>query len=268
MAKAIFSGSISFGLVNIPVKVYPAVKDKRVAFRTLHKECHTPLIHKRWCPTCNREVRLEEVEKGYQLSKDRFVVLTDEELERVQLKTLKVLEIIGFVDAAEIDPLYYDFPYLLEPQEGGEKAYTLLREILSQTGKVAIGRVVMRNKEYVVVLRPYQKALLMVTLHYHDEIVSPEELENLKKVVVVREQELKMGQLLIQQLVGEFKPEEFKDRYREAVMELVRKKAEGEVIPVARVKEVEATVDLMKALEASLQQLKKKKEAEATATTA
>jgi DNA end-binding protein Ku len=157
MAKAIFSGSISFGLVNIPVKVYPAVKDKRVAFRTLHKECHTPLIHKRWCPTCNREVKLEEVEKGYQLSKDRFVVLTDEELERVQLKTLKVLEIIGFVDAAEIDPLYYDFPYLLEPQEGGEKAYTLLREILSQTGKVAIGRVVMRNKEYVVVLRTIPK---------------------------------------------------------------------------------------------------------------
>jgi DNA end-binding protein Ku len=268
MAKAIFSGSISFGLVNIPIKVYPAVKERGVAFKTLHKACHTLLQHRRWCPKCNKEVPLEEVEKGFQLSKDRVVVLTDEELERVQLKTLKIVEILGFVDAAEIDSVYFGFPYLLEPQEGGEKAYTLLREILSQTGKVAIGRVVMRNKEYVVVLRPYQKAILMVTLHYHDELVSPEELENLKKVVVVKEQELKMAQLLIQQLTGEFKPEEYRDRYREAVMELVRKKAEGEVIPVTRAKEVEATVDLMKALEASLEQLKKKKEAEAAAATA
>ncbi len=265
MPKAIFRGSVSFGLVSIPVKAYPAVKEKGVAFRILHKECHTPLQHRRWCPRCNREVKLEEVERGFPLSKDLMVPVSQEELERLQLKTLKVVDIQGFVDAAEIDPLYYGSSYLLEPEEGGEKAYTLLRDILSQTGKVAVGRVVIREKEHVVVLRPYQKAILMVTLHYHDEIVSPEELENLKKVVVVREQELKMGQALIQQLMGEFRPEEYRDRYREAVMELVRKKMEGEAAPVVRAREVQATVDLMKALEASLEELKKKKAAEATA---
>lgn len=259
MPKAIFKGSISFGLVNIPIRVYPAVKERTVAFKTLHQKCHTPLQHRRWCPKCNQEVPMEEVERGFPLSKDLVVPITEQELEALQLKTIKMIEIQGFADGAEIDPLYFGPTYLLEPEEGGEKAYTLLREILSRVGRVAIGRVVMRNKEYVVAIRPYQKALLMVTLHYHEELTKPEELENLKKVVVVREQELQLAQALIQQLAQEFRPEEFQDRYRQAVLELVKKKAEGEAIPLLRAKEVGATVDLMKALEASLEEAKKRK---------
>lgn len=263
MPKAIFKGSLSFGLVNIPIKVYPAVKSKRVAFRLLHKKCHTPLQHKRWCPHCGESVGIEEVVRGLPICEGKFAIFSEGELEQLleqlQLKTVKAIEIVGFADAGEIDPLFFENSYWLEPEEGGEKAYALLREILARTGKVAVGKVVMRGKEYVVVVRAYQNALLMHALYYSDEVVSPELLENLKKVVVVREAELKMGQMLIEQLAMQFKPEEFQDRYRQAVMELARKKVEGELVSVERRKEVEATLDLMKALEASLEEAKKKK---------
>ncbi len=264
MPKAIFKGSLSFGLVNIPIRVYPAVREKRVAFRLVHRDCKTPLQNKRWCPHCNREVPLREIVRGFPLTPDTLVLIEDEELQKLQLKTLRMIEIQAFVDAGEIDPLYFGTSYFLEPEEGGEKAYTLFREILSRTGKIAIGKVVMRNKEHVVAIRAYQNALLMVTLHYSDELLNPQELENLKKVIVVREQELKMAQMLIEQLAGEFRPEQFKDRYREAVLQLAKQKAEGQLVPIPRAKEVKATVDLMKALEASIQEIKKKKKAQAT----
>jgi DNA end-binding protein Ku len=257
MPRALWKGSLVFGLVNIPVKLYAATKDRAISFNMLHSECHTPLKYKRWCPTCEREVGWNEIDKGYEITKDKFISLTKEELERIQLKTVKSIDIQKFVDLASIDSIYFNTHYYLAPEEGGEKAYSLLHDILAVTNKAAIGKVVIHNKEHVVAVRPYQKGLVMTTLHYPNEVIDINKLEELEKLVVVRQQELDLAKVLIEHMSGEFKPEEYADSYRQAVMQLIKQKAEGIELPAAKPVEAEATVDLMKALQASVQAAKK-----------
>lgn len=244
-------------MVNIPVKLFAATKDRTISFSMLHRECHTPLKYKRWCPACNREVGWNEIDKGYEITKDRFISIAKEELERLQLKTVKSIDIQKFVDFAAIDSIYFNTHYYLAPEEGGEKAYSLLRDILALTNKVAIGKVVFHNKEHVVMVRPYRKGLVLTTLHYPKEVVDIGKIEELEKLVVVKEKELDLAKVLVEQMSGEFKPEEYVDTYREAVMQLIKQKAEGIEAPVAKPIEVAATVDLMKALEASVRAAKK-----------
>ena len=263
MPRAIWKGSLVFGLVNIPVRLYAATKDRSISFNMLHSECHTPLKYKRWCPTCERDVGWDEIDKGYEITKDRFIPLTKEELERLQLKTVKSIDIQKFVDLASIDSIYFNTHYYLAPEEGGEKAYSLLHDILAVTNKVAIGKVVIHNKEHVVAVRPYQRGLAMTTLHYPSEVIDIGKIEELEKLVVVREQELDLAKVLIDHMSGEFKPEEYVDSYRQAVMQLIKQKAEGIEVPAAKPVEAEATVDLMKALQTSVQATKKEKKAAA-----
>ncbi len=260
MPRSIWNGSISFGLVNIPVKVYTATKSKEISFTTLDKEGH-PIKYKRWCPICNREVPWNEVKKGYKISKDKYVIIEKSDLEKIKLKTTKTIDIVEFVDASQIDPLFYQKAYYVVPDETGKKAYALFVEALRLSNKVAIGKVVMKNKEYLVALRAYKKGLVMHVLHYIGEVKDIEELEEIKHLVPIREEELKLAQALIEKLTQkEFDISKFKDSYTEALKKLIKAKAEGkEIAEVKEIEKVEEEKSLLEALKASVEAIKKKK---------
>ncbi|MEM5802052.1 MAG: Ku protein [Candidatus Aenigmatarchaeota archaeon] len=257
MPRSIWKGSISFGLVNIPIKVYPAAQSKQLSFHTLCKEGH-PLEYKRWCPVERREVKWDEVKKGYKIG-DKYIILEKEDLKKIELKTTKTIDIVEFVDAPQIDPIYIEKSYYVVPEETGVKAYSLFVEALSLQNKIAIGKVVMREKEYLVALRAYKKGLVMHVLHYLGEIKPIEELEELKNVVVVKGEELKLAQVLIEKLTEEkFDIGKFTDTYTEALKKLIKTKAEGKVFKIEE-RPVEEAKSLMEALKISVETVERKK---------
>lgn len=250
--RSLWKGSISFGLVNIPVRLYRAVEDRDVHFHYLHKDCRTPLQYKKWCPTCNREVTGDEIVRGYEYEKGRYVIFREEELEALPLAPNRAVQILDFVKLEEIDPIYFEKTYYLEPLEGGEKAYHLLREAMLETGRIALARVALRQREVLAVLRVYQgRVLTMVTVHFPDEIRSYEELKLGEERAKPSDREIAMARTLIDVLAAPFAPERYHDLYRESLLEAVKKKIEGEELVVAA-PEVPPTRDLMEALRNSL----------------
>ncbi len=255
--KAIWKGSISFGLVNIPVRMYSATSEKVVSFRELHKECGTPLQHKRWCPKCKKEVPWEDVVKGFEYEEGKYVVITPEELQAIKLKSARHIEIIKFVPISSLDPILIEKQYYLAPQEGGEKAFHLFREVLATLGKAAIGRLIMRNKEYLCAIIPYKIGLLLLTLHYAYEIKDINEIEALRKSYEIGKMEEELARKLVESMSGELRIEEYKDRFLEALKELIKEKLSGkEIKPVS---EEEEEVGLLEALQKSVEKLKKRK---------
>jgi DNA end-binding protein Ku len=253
-SRPIWSGSISFGLVTIPVRLYTAVREKRLHFRTLHDQNKVPLKQKMVDSTTGKEVSREHTVKGYEIEKDRFVVVRQEELEAAAPKRTKAIEIQDFVELDQIDPLFFDRPYYVAPKPEGAKPYKLLLEAMEKTRKVGIARVVMWNKEYLAALRPLEGALVLETMHFNDEVVPMENVGGLDLKAKVDDRELKMATQLIDSLSTAFRPEKYKDEYREQVMALIEKKAAGEEVHVAP-KEKEhhgRATNLMAALEASL----------------
>jgi DNA end-binding protein Ku len=263
MPRAVWKGSISFGLVNIPIKLFPATKDKSISFRMIHRECGGPLKYKRWCPKCGQEAKGDEIDRGFEITRGKMVILKEEELEGLRLKSSRAVEIQRFVDLTGVDTIYYASHYYVVPQEGGEKAYTLLRTALALSNRAAVGKIVIHNKEHTVVIRPYRKGMVMSSLYYGDEIQNIDSLEELQGLPSVRKEESDLATALVEQMSGEFRPEEYSDSYRQAVMELIRQKAEGVAVPVTKAPEAAATVDLMKALEASVKLVREKKPAPA-----
>ncbi|RLJ06731.1 MAG: Ku protein [Candidatus Aenigmatarchaeota archaeon] len=260
MPRAILKTNISFGLVNIPVKVYTATEERAIAFKLLCGKCKTPLKYKRWCEKCKREVPWEEVIRGYEIAKNKYIPISEEELATIKLETTHRIEIIKFVDLTDIDPIYMAKSYYLVPDKGAERAYSLFKEVLQLTGKVAIGRVVMRDKEHLVLIRPYKKGLVMTDLHYASEVRDINSLEELKKLVHLKEAEIKLAQALVAKLSGKsLKLEEFKDRYKEAVEKLVEEKAAGMEIKAEKPEKIKPTQDLLQALKASIEIKGKKK---------
>ena len=265
MPRAIWSGAISFGLVNVPVKLYSAVSRKTVRFHQLHGETGVRIQQKRVDPSTGEEVPYEDVVKGYEISPDHYVVITPEELESLDPEKTRTIDIVEFVDLDQIDPIYFDHPYYLAPAQGGERAYELLRQAMEQSGKVAIGRVVIRTKESLVAIRPAGPVLTMETMLFPDEIVDPNSLDELPAAKsdgngkAATKRELQMAQQLIDSLAADFKPENFHDEYRQRVLELIERKAAGEEIAVQPAPEEPARVpDLMAALEASLDAVKER----------
>ncbi|MFY3740725.1 MAG: DNA end-binding protein Ku [Candidatus Nitrosomirales archaeon] len=251
MPRSIWNGSISFGLVNIPVKMYTAA-EARLGFTSLCKQGHQ-LQYRKWCPVENTEVKWGDVKKGFRLTGDKFVVLEKEDFEKVAIKTTKTIDVTEFVETQQIDPLYVEKSYYLVPEESGLKAYSLFVEALSTEDKSAIGKVVMRDKEHLVALRSYKKGLVMHILHYSDEIKSVEELPELKNLTAVKGEELKLAQALIEKLTDEkFQLSKFKDTYTEALKKLIRAKAAGKQFVVEEEKPVEEAKSLMEALKASV----------------
>ncbi|HSI35886.1 MAG: Ku protein [Phycisphaerae bacterium] len=256
-SRSLWTGSITFGLVNIPVKLHVAVREKELHFHMLHDQDHVRLTRKMVCPADGKEVHSEHTVKGFEISPGQYVIVRDKELEAAAPKRSKTIEIEDFVALDDIDPLFFDRPYYVVPQEQGAKAYRLLVESMEKSKKVGIARFVMRNKEHLCALRPVEGALVLETMHFNDEVVPASEVDVPHKAKS-DDRELKMASQLIESLTTKFKPEKYKDTYREAVMEVIQKKAEGEEIvtqPAAQEKKGRVT-NLLAALEASLSKAK------------
>jgi DNA end-binding protein Ku len=251
-----WSGAISFGLVNVPVKLYSAVSKKTVRFNQLNSDTGNRIQQKRVDPETGEEVPFDRIVKGYELTRDRYVVITPDELDALDPEKTRTIDILDFVDLEEIDPIYYDHPYYLVPDKGAEKAYGLLLGAMGEANKVAIARVVLRSKEQLVAIRPSEQSLLMMeTMIFHDEVVPTDELDDLPdaRKLKVSDRELKMAQQLIDSLSSEFDPTRYRDEYRDKVLELIERKAQGEEITVQpEAPKPEKVPDLMAALEASL----------------
>jgi DNA end-binding protein Ku len=255
MARAIWSGAISFGLVNIPVKLYSAVSRKTVRFHQLDSEDNQRIQQKRVNPRTGEEVAYENLVKGYEVGPDRYVVITPEELEGLEPEKSRTIDIEDFVDLDQIDPIFYDHPYYLVPDTGAGKAYKLLLDAMKESNKVAIARVVLRQKEHLVAIRPRDDVLTMETLLFADEVIEPDKIDEMPdgSKGKTTKKELEMAQQLIDSLSSEFEPEKYRDEYRDRVLDLIERKAQGEEIVVEAPKEEPKKVpDLMAALEASI----------------
>lgn len=256
MARSIWTGAISFGLVTVPVKLYSAVNRKTVRFHQLSGKTGVRIAQKRVDPQTGDEVAYEDIVKGFELSPDRYVVIEPAELDTLQPKKTKTIEIEDFVELAQIDPIFYDHPYYLAPGPGGAKPYRLLLEAMAETEKVAIARVVIRSKEQLVAIRAMGDVLEMATMLFSDEVSSPERLDELPdpKEVKTTKREVDVAKQLIGSLAGDFEPDKYRDTYREEVLALIERKAEGKEIAVQpEAEDVPApSPDLMSALKASL----------------
>ena len=261
MPRAIWSGAISFGLVNIPVKLYSAVSRKTVRFHQLDREDNQRIQQKRVNPRTGEEVPYENLVKGYELAPDRYVVITPEELDGLDPQKTKTIDIEDFVDLAEIDPIYYDHPYYLVPDKGAEKAYKLLLEAMKESGKVAIARVVIRSKENLVAIRPLDGVLTMETMLFGDEVVPPDGIEDIPSTdgkAKTSAREVEMAKQLIDSLTAEFDPDKYRDEYRDRVLDMIERKADGQdVVVEAPEEEPQKVPDLMAALEASIKGAKR-----------
>jgi DNA end-binding protein Ku len=264
MPRSIWTGAISFGLVTVPVKLYSAVNRKTVRFHQLSGRSGSRIAQKRVDPQSGEEVAFEDIVKGYELAPDRYVVIEPAELDTLQPKKTKTIEIEDFVELSQIDPIFYDHPYYLAPGPGGAKPYRLLLEAMAETDKVAIARVVIRSKEQLVAIRAMGDVLEMATMLFADEISPPERLDELPdpKEVKTTKREVEIAKQLIGSLAGDFEPDKYRDTYREEVLALIERKAEGKEIAVQPEAEEEQAPapDLMSALKASLDAVRERTE--------
>ena len=256
MARPIWSGSVSFGLVNIPVKLFSAVRRKNVRFNQIEAATGGRIKQKRVSAVTGEEVAYEEIVKGFELPNGEYVTITPDELDALDPKAMKTIDLQEFVNLAEIDPVFYDAQYYLAPSPDTQKPYKLLVTAMEEAGKVGIARFVMRTKQYLAAIRPVDGKLMISTMVYADEIVAPSEVELFDGLddIEIADGEVEMARQLISTLEADFEPEKHTDTYREAVLELIDKKAAGEetVIAATSEEEVGSVVDLMAALEASV----------------
>ena len=270
--RSIWKGAISFGMVAIPVKLYPATQSKSISFVTLHSTCNTRLRQKRYCSTHDAEVELAEVSKGYEYAKDQYLVMEESDFQSLPVPSTHTVEITQFVDLKEVDPIYFERSYVLEPETVGEKPFTLLRKTLEGTGRVAVAKVSLRQKERLCTLRPYGQAIMMETMYYPDEIRALEDLSLPEEDSLVSDQELQMADTLVEQLTGSFDPEQHQDEYRAALERSIEAKLTStEPVIAAPAPERGKVVDLMAALRDSIESVKvetAKKDGKATAARA
>jgi DNA end-binding protein Ku len=258
VARAIWSGSISFGLLNVPVKLYSAVSKQTVRFRELREGDGSRVKHKRVAESDGKEVPYEKIVKGYEYAPDQYVVLGRDELAELEPQRSRAIEIQDFVDLDDIDPIYFEQPYYLGPDKGAERAYALLVQAMKDARKVAIARFVLRNKEHLAAIRPMDDVLTLTTMRFHDEVSSPQDLDGEvfeeAKPKKPEKRELDMAKQLIESLTSDFDPDKYRDEYREELLDLLERKAEGKEVVAAPTEEVKPTKapDLMAALEESL----------------
>src|ERR671919_1177204 len=262
MARAIWSGSISFGLLNVPVKLYSAVSKQTIRFRELREGDGSRIRHKRVAEEDGEEVPYEKIVKGYEVTPEQYVILTRDELEELDPRKTRAIEIKDFVDLDDIDPIYFEHPYYLGPDKGAEKAYALLVRAMNEARKVAVARFVLRNKEHLAAIRPMDDVLTLATMRFHDEVSSPQDLDGEvfedEKPKKPEKRELEMAKQLIDSLTSDFEPDKYRDEYREELLDLLERKAEGKEVVSAPTEEPKPTKapDLMAALEDSLAAVK------------
>ena len=257
--RAIWKGSISFGLVNIPIALYPATRKEELSFRLLRKSDLSPVNYKRVAEKDGREVPWDQIVKGYEYEKGKYVVLKDEDFQRVDLEATQTVDIQDFVDLDEIDPMFFYKPYYLEPQKGGDKAYALLRDSLKESNKVGIAKVVIKTRQYLAGVKPEDGALVLELMHFADELADTEKLHVPKKVEV-GQREMNMAKALIDSMSAKWNPEKYHDEYREALMEVIEEKVEagGKEIETKPKKAPKPTkvIDLVEVLQQSLAEAK------------
>jgi DNA end-binding protein Ku len=260
MARAIWSGSISFGLLNVPVKLYSAVARRGISLREIRESDGARIRHRRVAEGTDEEVPYEKIQKAFEITSGNYVPISKDEMAALAPEKTRAIEVQDFVDLDEIDPIYFDSPYYLGPAEGAEKAYSLLASAMERSGKVAIARFVFRNKEHLAALRAENGVLTLTTMRFADEVVQPDELDDVlpDKKPKVAAKEVEMAEKLIDSLTSDFDPSAYRDEYREELMSLIERKAEGKEIVAAEAPEPEATKapDLMAALEESIAAVK------------
>jgi DNA end-binding protein Ku len=247
-----WKGSISFGLVYIPISVYPATREEKLSFRQLRKTDLSPIKYKKVAEADMKEVPAEQIVKGFEYERGRYIVLSDEDFEKVRIESTHSIDITDFVDLEQVDPKFFYKPYFLEAQKGGEKAYALLHKALSGTGKIGIAKVVIANREYLAAVKPDGLFLVLELMHFASEVLTPEELNRPK--TELNDKELKMAHALIESMSSDWEPQKYRDEYRDAVMEMIEQKAKNKQLPAAPAPAPRATnvVDLVKVLQESL----------------
>ena len=255
MARSLWTGTISFGLVSVPVRMVGATESKELRFHFLDKRDLAPIGYDKVRRDTGEHVDNEDVIRGFEVEKDRYVPLEDEDVDRLDIELTKTIDICDFVDLDEIDPIYFRKAYYLLPQEGGEKPYRLLVRALEETGKVGIAKVVIRNKQHLAALRPYEGVLVLETMYYADEVREPEKVDGR---VQLRKPEVEMAKSLVENLSEPFDPAKYDDTYRKELLELLRSKAAGEPLPSPEPEEEAEVVDLMAALRESVERTQKK----------
>jgi len=256
--QGIWSGTISFSLVAIPVRLVTAVEPGRVSFRLLHNKDHSPLTRRMVCPKEGTTVPRDEMIRGYEIAPDQYVLMTDEELESVSPERSRTIEIVEFIDMKEVDPIYYDHPYYLVPSKGGEKAYRLLAEVLRRTNKAGLAKFVLAEREYLVAVTSKEGALALITLHYSDEMLPADDGISPKEVKIVAEEENRIKKS-VKQMIEDFHPEKYADERRKKIMNLLEAKAKEKPpveAPAVEEEEGEGPADLVAALEESMRKVK------------
>lgn len=254
----VWKGAISFGLVHVPVKMHAATEDKDIHFRQLHKACGMPINYEKKCSHCSTDINSEDIVKGFEYEKDKFVIVKEEELEAIQPESARIIKILDFVDLSDIDPIYFEKPYYLSPDLSGAGAYSLLVEAIKQTGKIGIAKISIRSKSNLAAIRVVDQCLCLETMHFPDEIRAINQVPNLPQQVNVNEKELEMAKTLVEQLSETFDASKYTDEYRIALTELIEQKIAGESIDIVNAPAATKSnvIDLMAALQASIEATK------------
>src|ERR1700758_4635739 len=247
-----WKGSISFGLVYIPIAVYPATREEKISFRQLRKQDLSPIKYKKVAEADMKEVSADQIVKGFEYERGRYIIMSDEDFEKVKIESTHSIDITDFVELEQVDPKFFYKPYFLEPQKGGEKAYALLHKALSGTGKIGVAKVVISNREYLAAVKPDGLFLILELMHFASEVLTPEELN--RPQPELNEKELKMAHALIDSMSSDWEPQKYRDEYRDAVMEMIEQKAKNKKLPEPAPAAPRATnvVDLVKVLQESI----------------
>jgi len=258
MAASVWSGYLTFGLISMPVRLFSGARGERVSFHMLHRDDLTRIKQQLYCPNDNRVVERDEIVKGYEYRKGEYVVIEPEEIKKIEPKTAKAMEILEFVESDDVDPIYFESSYYLVPEEAGKRPYALLAKALEETKYLAIAKLTMHNREYTVILRPYENGMMLHTMYYSDEVREMESFGT--EGIELKEAEVKVAHQLIEALAADFDPEKYHDQFQENLKQLIKARLEGqEVTAIEKPKKLAPVVDLMSALKQSLEQMGEKK---------
>ncbi len=264
MASSVWKGHLTFGLVSFPVRLFSAARAETISFNLLHQDDHSRIKQVTFCQAEDKPVPRSDLVKGYEYEKDRYVVIDEEDIRKVAPKTAKVMEILEFVKADQVDPIYLESSYYVAPDEGGEKPYALLFQALRESNYYALAKVAMHNREHIIVLRPGAKGILSHTMYFQDEIRQVEEFRT--DTSLVKDKELEMAKMLISSLEAEFEPQKYHDEYRLNLEKMIEAKIEGKKVVAAPSEHVAPVIDIMEALKRSLAEKRKPAQAAASAT--
>lgn len=253
MASTIWKGYVTFGLISIPVRLFAAARSERISFNQIHEPCHSRIKQQIWCPTCERVVERSELVKGYEAEKDNYIIVEDEELKKIAPQSQETMEIIEFVKLEEVDPLYFDASYYLTPEDPGRRAYHLLLETMQKTGLAAMAKLAMHQREYTVIIRPREEGLTLHTIYYAHEVRAVPEYGTTRGMEI-KPQEIQLAEQLVKSLATNFDPEKFEDSYQKRLQEMLEAKREGKTVRETTTRKLAPVIDLMAALQRSLNQ--------------